>query len=223
MPDESSIMSREAMDRKQIELHASILRAASKCLKDRSLDTLSVSDICALAGISRPTFYRFFSDKYDVFGWFVRTSMRSSLSHVGTVFSWEDALIRFFRVMDANRRTAYQFLSNEVPYRRFESYIERSLLRNIKLHLGDCDEVPYRYSFQARAFSRSFTGAVLDWLQQDDPPYSMVDLTISIIPTTIYDLLKNTADGKEANIHDVRDTDEAMLIEFVSEDDLDEP
>lgn len=71
-----------------------------------------------------------FNDKYDVFNWYLCISMRSSLAQIGVHFSWDAALVRFFRVMDANRGVSLAFFASEAPTSprfRFVEYVEACL------------------------------------------------------------------------------------------------
>lgn len=205
------------------ELQARILQVTSRCLEEIPLEKLTISMICARAGISRPTFYRHFNDRYDVFNWFLRTTMKSSISQVGIVFSWKDALVRFCRAMEANRGLVNVYLSNRGPfssYEKFIGYLQDSLLKSVALRFPD-GEASSILRFQVTAFSRAFVAAFADWLAEEGgcgtPQDEFVACAISIIPGDLFGLLDSDVQGKKISEASLRG-DFTPLIEFVAEE-----
>ena len=60
----------------EYEMRVSIFEAASDLLRAYSFSQLTVKDICRIAEISKPTFYRYFTDKYAIAEWAVTSYMR---------------------------------------------------------------------------------------------------------------------------------------------------
>ena len=70
---------------------------------DRSLDELTVEEICAKAGISRQRFYRNFSSKYDIFTWHAIRVEEKCLDHVGRTVGWEVGYTHHFNLLALER------------------------------------------------------------------------------------------------------------------------
>lgn len=68
-----------------------IVEAAERLLESRSYKELSVVDICHEAGISRPTFYYHFSDKYEIVQWHYDQICQTRLDESGRMLSWKQA------------------------------------------------------------------------------------------------------------------------------------
>lgn len=201
-------------------LRAHILQKMFVCLETTLLDDLTVSAVCRKAGISRTTFYRLFSGKYDVYNWHLRVTMRSNFAQVGDVFSWDQALLRFFRSMDANRKLSQMFFASGSPGSPREmclEYVQRALRRSVGMRFRESDSIPHRYEFEILAFSRAFTLALVDWLESDAPAYSAVDDMLTIIPRELYDMLNVDAQGLPFTNESVRKGDDAVTIELVAE------
>lgn len=66
---------------------------------DSPLETITVNDICAKAGISRQTFYNYFESKYMLRSWWSEHCEQSSLDRIGIDLSWEEGIIRYARLM----------------------------------------------------------------------------------------------------------------------------
>lgn len=200
-----------------------ILQKTLICLNESSVEDLTVSHLCRKAGISRTKFYRLFSDKCDVFIWFYRVTMRSTFAQVGDVFPWDQAIMRFFRQMDANRKLCRAFLAARgeegiVSRQRAIDCTERALLRTVKLHLPQGTNMPYRYQFEIRAFSRAFVLALADWLKEDSPSYAMIDNILAIVPHDLYKMLNTDANGETFSNESIRETDDAAVIQLVAEE-----
>ena len=207
------------------ETRAHVLQVVSRCLDDIPLEKLSISTICERAGISRPTFYRYFSDRYDVFNWLLRTNMTASIAQVGVKFPWRMAITKFCSSMDANRGLASKYLADRSAfssYEKFIGYLQKALLKSAALRYPSAEEVPLRIRFQAIAFSRAFAAAFADWLDgeknHDISIDEFVDCSLSIVPSDLFALLDRDPDGSELTASSLQASDRSPLIEFVAEE-----
>ena len=208
------------MDEKHLGLRAHVLSSIMQLLREKKLEEISVGDICEKAGTSRATFYRLFSSKNDIFNWYMRVTLRASIEQVGVVFPWDQALLRFFRDMDANRELARCFFASEEkgnPTHILQRYIEGILRANVLQRFPDQEDISWRYGFQIEAFSVAFSHAVPRWLSTSNPPYVMVDLVCSIVPSELFSLLNTKIDGEPFNHSTLREGDYTPLVSFVSE------
>ena len=55
---------------------------------DKSLDQITVAEICRNAGISRQTFYRHFESKYDIPWWYSIFCRQFYLNEIGRTIDW---------------------------------------------------------------------------------------------------------------------------------------
>lgn len=209
-------------DRENFEIRARILQVVYAALDDLPFDKVSVSLICERAGISRPTFYRYFTDRNDVCNWFIRTTMRSSLNQIGIVFSWQEGLVRFCRVMDANCDLAAAFLADRRPFSPYDllmTALEDVLIANALTRGADGDD--REIAFQARGFSRAFAGALVDWLAEGGsvgiPIERFAELSCALAPRRLFDLLDAPTAGGAYSEAFRRAADRTPLIEFVPE------
>lgn len=58
--------------------------AAKRCLRDGTVDSLTVSRLVREAGVARQTFYRHFADKYDLVNWYFGKLLLESFEHMGS-------------------------------------------------------------------------------------------------------------------------------------------
>lgn len=65
---------------------------------DAPLKDLTVDAICRKSGISKPTFYRYFSSKLDIPVWVSDFMNRKSLDEIGRTLTWQQGLEFFFAI-----------------------------------------------------------------------------------------------------------------------------
>ena len=64
------------------------------CAVNQPIRKVTVDEICANAGISKPTFYRHFESKHEVIPWLIAWCDDITVARIGTSFTWEEALAR---------------------------------------------------------------------------------------------------------------------------------
>lgn len=102
----------QTMD-KQTIMRKAISDALEQLLEDAdSLQDISVKDILEKCGLSRPTFYRYFSDKYDVVNWSYTYYVEELTDLYGksAAISNENLLRRFIRFFYDKRNYFYKVM-----------------------------------------------------------------------------------------------------------------
>lgn len=79
---------------------------------DRSLDCMTVSEICKKANISRQTFYRHFRSKYDIPWWFSIFCRQFYLNEIGRTISWRTGYYHHIRLLSTER----EFFKKSIQY-----------------------------------------------------------------------------------------------------------
>lgn len=70
---------------------------------DKSLDRVTISEICEKAGISRQTFYRHFKSKYDIPWWFSIFCRQFYLNEIGRTIDWHTGYYHHIRLIATER------------------------------------------------------------------------------------------------------------------------
>lgn len=152
---------------------------------DAPLDKLSVKDICEKAGVSRDTFYRHFSSKYDIAIWHGKLAQSLSLDRLSDESS---LLSRYERDLSflAEEKVFYQraFANTGKNNREFpEMNVHRHdaiivALQKKGVEITDC------VAFQARTFVALETALIVKWLREGctPPPHVYAEWIVSMIP-----------------------------------------
>jgi AcrR family transcriptional regulator len=88
MPKISSTESDRLKIMSNAELKMSAATALDELMESKPIDDISVNSICDKAGMSRATFYRYFSDKYAICTWFLRYLQLQGVDRIGRSCSW---------------------------------------------------------------------------------------------------------------------------------------
>ncbi len=78
----------------------SIIRAVEAGMEHKSIDKIKVAHVCNNAGISRTTFYEYFTDIYDVVNWLWETLEQDGLLAIGKSLNWHDAHLQGFKNLE---------------------------------------------------------------------------------------------------------------------------
>ena len=160
---------------------------------DRDLAEMSVEEIAEKAGISRQTFYRNFSSKFDIFTWHAIQVERLYLDEVGRTLDWETGYFHHFRLL-AEERQAYAvglrytgdalFGTDPMPSHRREILIET--LRDWR-HVDLTDEM----LFCVDAFTKLETELADKWFRDGLPdPACFARRMCSVVPHALYDAMR---------------------------------
>lgn len=72
-------------------------------VRHKSLDKITVKQITQAAGVSRQTFYRCFSDKYDLVNWYFKRLVDQSFQEMGVSLTLREGLQNKFRFIAAEQ------------------------------------------------------------------------------------------------------------------------
>lgn len=72
------------------DVKINILHVMDQLMDEIPLDKLTIKQICAQADISHATFYRYFSDKYEVGQWHLRYVYSLGVDKIGHSVSWQE-------------------------------------------------------------------------------------------------------------------------------------
>ena len=80
-----------------------LARAMEELMRERGLENVTVTELCARCGVTRQTFYRNFLDKYDLVNWYFGKLLERSFEHMGSGRTVREGLERKFEYIRAER------------------------------------------------------------------------------------------------------------------------
>lgn len=79
------------------------IRALKTLMESEPLDRITVTEIVNACEVTRPTFYRYFKDKYDLVNWYFDILAQKSFRQMGVSLSLRDGLVKKFQLMMEER------------------------------------------------------------------------------------------------------------------------
>ena len=161
---------------------------------DKSLDRMTISEICKNAGISRQTFYRHFESKYDIPWWHSIFCRQFYLNEIGRTIDWHTGYYHHLRLVSQER----EFYRKSIQYSINTPFGQTVMPENRIAVLIDTLEnyrrvpVDDNMRFLVETFSKLETEVMNDWFRSDQPT-DLVRWTedlVSLVPTRLYHALE---------------------------------
>ena len=177
------------------------LRTKMKILHavDKSLDRITIAEICENAGISRQTFYRHFESKYDIPWWHSIFCRQFYLNEIGRTIDWKTGYYHHLRLISQER----DFYRKSIQYSINTPFGQTVMPENRKTVLLDTLE-NYRHvvvnenmRFIVEVFSKLECEVLNDWFRSDAPTdlVRWTDDLVSLVPDRLYRALKIDEQG----------------------------
>ena len=157
---------------------------------DKSLDKMTVSEICKNANITRQTFYRHFKSKYDIPWWHTIFCRQFFLDRIGRFLSWEVGYYHHLQLIAEEEdfyRKSLQYSIN-TPYGRtvLPEHRKKVLVNTLRTYRGI--DPNGNMLFLIDYFTKTETEVINDWFRSNEP----IDLDrwtddlVSLIPHRLY-------------------------------------
>lgn len=161
---------------------------------DRSLDQITITELCARAGISRQTFYRHFDSKYDLHWWWPTYAHRFYLVEVGRTIDWETGYFHHIRLLSLEKdffKVATQYTLDIPTDRTIMPHFRKcALIETLQDYrrIGVDDEL----AFCVDSWVHLETDILTKWyrLGTTPPPKEAAAKLVSIMPPLLYEAFK---------------------------------
>ena len=105
-------------------------------LSSKSVDKITVAEIVRGCGMTSPTFYNHFKDKYALIVWIYTTSANDIMGNLGkNGYTWGDMLLDYMRYFEKNRGFMINALKHASGRKEFLSLFEELGIENMEREL----------------------------------------------------------------------------------------
>lgn len=161
---------------------------------DKSLDRVTISEICEKAGISRQTFYRHFKSKYDIPWWFSIFCRQFYLNEIGRTIDWRTGVLP----PHSPYRHGTRFFRKSIQYSINTPFGQTIMPQNRKVVLLETLQsyrhvpVDHNMQFLVETFSKLECEVLNDWFRSDAPMdlNMWTDDLVSLVPDRLYRALE---------------------------------
>ena len=170
----------------------------AESLKDlaqiKPVDKITIKELTRNCGLTPPTFYNHFCDKFELMAWIYNQEVEASLKNFGRGDSFEDVICKWMEVVREDENFYVNLLKNAVGQNSFR-YVTNDHAINliadwIKIRHGINDLSP-EILFCIKFFMRGVSELVNDWALTgcECSPREMAKFFISAMPAPLKPLL----------------------------------
>ena len=173
------------------ELLAESLKELAKI---KSVDKITIRELTQNCGLTSPTFYNHFRDKYDLMAWIYNQKVEASLKNLGRGDSLEDVICRWVEIILEDKNFYVNLLKNAVGQNSFRyttnDHAINLLADWIKARHG-LRELPPTIYFCLKFFMRGVSELVNDWCldKWECSPRDMAKFFVETMPAPLKPLL----------------------------------
>ena len=174
-----------SFDSPDIKMKLNILHAV-----DRSLEKITVAEICKNAGISRQTFYRHFESKFDIPWWYTIYARQFYLDEIGRSIDWGMGYYQHLRLICKELeffQKSLQFSINS-PYGRTILPVHRQQILFKTLTEYRKIKLDNNMVFLVEHYSKLENEVINEWLRSGSEPdlKCWTEDLVSLVPRRLY-------------------------------------
>lgn len=79
--------------KQRLQMKIRVLQALESLLETKDYNDIEINDICNQAHISKPTFYRYFKNKDNIFRWMTKVGFRCGIIEIGRRYTWYEGYL----------------------------------------------------------------------------------------------------------------------------------
>ena len=170
-----------------------LAEAAKECMKEASVDALTVTRITEVCGVTRQTFYRNFLDKYDLINWYFEKLLLESFAQMGDGKTIYEGLTKKFKFIQKEQIFfAAAFRSDDrncLKEHDYELIVQfyKDLIRK-KTGRGPAEDI----MFQLKLYCHGSIDMTIEWLlsEKKSCPRKMAGLLVEAMPEKLAALFR---------------------------------
>ena len=172
-----------------------LLAASLKDLAQfKPVDKITVKELAKNCGLTAPTFYNNFRDKYELMAWIYNREVEASLENFGRGDSFEDVVCKWMEIVVADKNFYLNLLKNAVGQNSFRYATNDHAINLIAERIKtrhNLSELPPNIFFCLKFFMRGVSELVNDWAlgKCDCSPREMAKFFIEAMPAPLKALL----------------------------------
>lgn len=162
--------------------------------RSKPVDKITVKELTKNCGLTSPTFYNHFCDKYDLMAWIYNRKVEEALKHFGSTMDFEEMICRWMEIVREDEDFYFNVLKNAVGQNSFRYTTNDHAIKLLSDWIKarhNFQELPTDICFCLRFFMRGVSEFVNDWCldKWDCPPREMAKFFIEAMPAPLKPLL----------------------------------
>ena len=145
------------------ELLAESLKELSRV---KAVDKITIKELTKNCGLTSPTFYNHFRDKYELMAWIYNQKVEASIKNFGVTDSFEDVICKWMEIVLEDENFYTNLLKNAVGQNSFRYATNDhaiNLLTDWIKAQHNLNEITPEIYFCVKFFMRALSESVNDW------------------------------------------------------------
>ena len=162
--------------------------------KFKPVDKITIKELTQNCGLTSPTFYNHFRDKYDLMAWIYNQRVEESMKNFGDGDSFEDVIRKWMEIILEDENFYVNLLKHAVGQNSFRyttnDHAINLLADWIKFRHG-LDELSPEIFFCLRFYMRALSEFINDWILDgwECSPSEMAKFFVTALPAPLKPLL----------------------------------
>lgn len=162
--------------------------------KSKSVDKITIKELTKNCGLTPPTFYNHFHDKYELMAWIYNQKVEDSMKNFGNGDSFEDVIRKWMEIILEDERFFINLLKNAVGQNSFRyatnDHAINLIVEWIKTRYN-LDEISPEIFFCIKFFMRAVSEFISDWSLESHEctPREMAKFFVHAMPEPLKPLL----------------------------------
>ncbi len=166
----------------RLSIQTLLSEAMKEQMKKTPLEKITVQMILDSCNVSRPTFYNYFRDKYDLINWIFKTSIEQIANSSLPKTPWPillGAILDYMKNEQAFYTNALNYQGQNSFREYFYEYIYASYFKGISRMLNS-EVLSEEMLFSIEFYSYASTAMICRWIESNMPedPYQLAELIV---------------------------------------------
>lgn len=171
-----------------------LANSLKELMGEKSFSRISVNDIVENCGLTRPSFYYHFKDKYDLMNWIYYTETARLMLNYDSIEHWTDGIRDLCYYMMKNR-SFYINALNTTGQNSFPEYLEiyiKTISKNVIENSLQTSFDQKKWGMTVELVSIALVGLIIKWANNGmkDDPAEYIALVKSIVDGSLLSELK---------------------------------
>ena len=169
-----------------------LLAASLKELcKIKSADKITIKELTQNCGLTAPTFYNNFRDKYELMAWIYNREVEKTIAQLGKNFSFEEVVYHWIKILLDDEDFYRNLLKNAVGQNSFRYATNDHAINLMRAWLKERHEVSDDVNNCLRFYMRAISETINDWFLNrcEYPPRVLSKLLVEWMPAPLKPLL----------------------------------
>lgn len=155
--------------------------------KTKSADKITIRELTQNCGLTAPTFYNHFRDKYELMAWIYNCEVEKTIAQLNEGVPFEEVVYRWIKILIDDEKFYRNLLKNVVGQNSFRYATNDHAINLMRAWLQERHEVSDDVNNCLRFYMRAISETINDWFLNrcEYPPRVLAKLLVEWMPAPL--------------------------------------